>query len=363
MNKNRALLTGFVLFVLSATSTFAQTVPYKLQQRTLGYVNRAADGDHLALEGGHLALDGHVMPYPFFESHEVLFLYRLSQMRHKTIWGADSLYHKDGWDKSNAQIGTDQQPGKRVSASALSGSRLSYDTYWLELPQLPLNTNGRERFFCLKPMELTLPGWPETTIYVNGKPEAAHLRQHFYWDIKQLIDESQSNQICLKSFGISDQQRGYREVSVVERNPIVDDLYWYMRVLIEASSILPDDAKGAREIKALADEVMMELNLDLAGNSSFNIQMKQVLEKIRVRFAEIEKLADDYPILKMLMHGHLDSAWRWALAHTDEKIQRLVMNNLYLMDRYPEYKYILQRLIIMSDWLNSIETAQMSYVK
>ncbi len=337
MKKNIATLF-ITIFCIGVA--FGQKGRIEIPQETRKYIKKAADGDHLALEGGHLTLDGHVMPYPFFENHEVLFLYRLSKLRHNMVWRADSLYHQPDWDKKNPTITTAQQPGKKIAASTLSGARFTYDTYWVNIPQLPKSTTGWERFFCLKPMELSLPGWPETTIYVNGKPEAALLRQHFYWDAKQMMDENQANEVCLKSFGISSQPRGYREVSVVERNPVADELYWYTRVLIEAASILPDTAKGAKEIRTLADEIMMDLNLDLGGNQSLNEQMAQVLTKVKQRFAEIEKLAGDSPVLKMLMHGHLDSAWRWTLAHTDEKIQRLVMNNLYLMDRFPEYKYI-----------------------
>ncbi len=319
--------------------SYSQTLQ-QIQDNTLKYIERAADGDHLALEGGHLALDGHVMPYPFFEPHEVLFLYRLSQLRHRTVWSADKLFYKQGWENDEGYRKSIPESAKEVSVNQMNGGRLTHESYWLKLPKLPKSETGWERFFTLKPIEMTLPGWPETTIYVNGESKAALMRQHFYWSLDELLDQGKSNLICLKSFGIYDQQRGYKDVSVVERDPEMDELYWYMRVLIEAKSILKETDKGFMEITALTNEVISKLNLDIAKTTVFRTQLKDYLPTIRSRFEAIEALSDSEFTLKMLNHGHLDSAWRWTLSDTDEKIERLVLNNLYLMDRYPEYKYI-----------------------
>ncbi len=324
---------GFVVFSQGQT-------PESIKQNTLDYIKRAADGDHLALEGGHLALDGHVMPYPFFENHEVLYLFRLSRLRHQTVWKADHLYYNEGWNAENATKKSIPKSAKKISVNELNGGRLTHETYWLNLPKLPKSKTGHERFFCIQPIEMSLPGWPETTIYVNGKSKAALMRQHFYWSLDQLLDETKSNMICLKSFGIYDQARGYKEVSVVERDPEIDALYWYMRVLIEAKSILTEKDKGYAEIKALSDDIMSTLDLDLGETTLFKKDLKAFLPSVESRFKAIEDLSDSTFTLKMLNHGHLDSAWRWTLANTDEKIERLVLNNLYLMDRYPEYKYI-----------------------
>ena len=336
----KKLLTTFLLLFLIAVSLGYSQTPQELQENTLKYVQRAADGDHLALEGGHLALDGHVMPYPFFEAHEILYLYRLSQLRHKKIFSIDSIYYKAGWDQEIKYRSEIPKSAFKISANQLNGGRLTHESYWFNLPKLPNNKTGHERFFTLKPIEMSLPGWPETTIYINGESKAALMRQHFYWSLDELLNDNESHLICLKSFGIYNQPRGYKEISIVERDPDIDELYWYMRVLIEAESILNPNDKGAAEIKVLADEVMSKLDLDIAETSLFKSQLQNYLPELRSRFERITSLSNSSFTLKMLNHGHLDSAWRWTLNHTDEKIERLVLNNLYLMDRYPEYKYI-----------------------
>ncbi|OHX66707.1 glycoside hydrolase family 38 N-terminal domain-containing protein [Flammeovirga pacifica] len=316
-----------------------QTDFNKISSERLKYIEAAAEGDHLALEGGHMALDGHVMPYPFFKSHEVLYLYRLSQLRHNVIWKADSVYYEDNWKEGNEFIQAEKEEIQKVPASFMSGDRHTTNSYWFTIPELP-KSNGKERFFCLKPIEMSLVGWPETTIYINGKAKASLLRQHFYWSLDQLMSGDTVESVCLKSFGVFHKPRGYKEISIVERNPEIDQLYWYLRVLIEAASILKEGDNGYKEIRQLADQIMANVDLDIEGTVLFDLQLKEYLPKLQEEFQKIVAMADHQVTLYMLMHGHLDSAWRWTLEQTDGKIQRLVMNNLYLMDRYPEYKYM-----------------------
>lgn len=185
-----------------------------------------------------------------------------------------------------------------------------------------------------------MSGWPETSVYVDGKPKAALLRNHFYWAAEQIFDETKANKICLKSYGVFDTPRGYREISIVERDALMNTYYWDLRVLIEAKSILSEDAVGYEEIKSLIDYSMNALDLNLSGTHQFRKKLEQVLANVSEKYKEIESLSVDQPTLKIVAHGHLDTAWRWTLRHTDEKIERLVMNNLYLMDRYPEYTYV-----------------------
>ncbi|WP_066965903.1 glycoside hydrolase family 38 C-terminal domain-containing protein [Microbulbifer sp. Q7] len=317
-----------------------ETTQYKpVPAETLDYIKRAADGDHLALEGGHLALDGHVMPYPYFQPHEILFLDRLGKLRHETLWKVERVKRVDHWDPAYPQ--QEVPPAEmQQDPSSLVGGRHSQHTYWFEIPPLPPSEAGVERFFTLKPMDMSVPGWPETTIYVNGEAKAALQRKHFYWSLDSMMDSTQPNRVTLKSFGVFDQPRGYREVAVVERKPDADEVYWRMRVLIEAASILREDSEAYQSVRALIDEVMTSVNLEVAGSELLDQQLASAVDTLQSGFETLAEMAAPSETLKVLMHGHLDSAWRWTFEHTDDKIQRLALNNLYLMDRFPEYQYV-----------------------
>lgn len=46
------------------------------------------------------------------------------------------------------------------------------------------------------------------------------------------------------------------------------------------------------------------------------------------------------PTLYAFGHAHIDVAWLWPLAETERKIARTVINQLSLMEEYPDYRYI-----------------------
>ncbi|QKX17602.1 glycoside hydrolase family 38 C-terminal domain-containing protein [Microbulbifer sp. YPW1] len=335
--------SGIGALLISHTATgdpVLESTKYKpVPASTLDYIKRAADGDHLALEGGHLALDGHVMPYPYFQAHEILFLERLGKLRHTMLWKVDRVKRVDDWDPSYPEQDVTESEIQQ-NPSSLVGGRHSKHTYWFDIPPLPSSDSGAERFFTVKPMDMSVPGWPETTIFVNGEPKAALQRKHFYWSTDSMMDLSQPNRITLKSFGVFDQPRGYREIGIVERNPNADEVYWRMRVLIEAASILAEDSSEYRAVRELADKVLTSVNLEVAGSELLDLQLAAAVEVLEQGYEDLAQMATPSETLMVLMHGHLDSAWRWTFDHTDDKIQRLALNNLYLMDRFPEYQYV-----------------------
>ncbi|UTA48321.1 alpha-mannosidase [Simiduia sp. 21SJ11W-1] len=325
---------------IAATAQDARAPQYvPVPEVTRDYIRRAAEGDHLALEGGHMALDGHVMPYMYFQPHEILFLERLGRLRHKTVWELDAIARVDEWRDAFITQGL---PADAVKASPgeLVGGRHSQIGYEFTLPELAPSATGWERFFTLKPMDMSVPGWPETTIYINGEPKAALQRKHFYWSLDKLVTTSGPQRITMKSFGVFESPRGYRQVAVVERDPLADDLYWKMRVLVEAGSILSDQSEAGSRIRPLIDKVVAQVNLETPHTPVYRQQLKAAIALLDKGFAELASLPKNEERLRVLLHGHLDSAWRWTLDHTDDKLLRLALNNLYLMDRFPEYRYV-----------------------
>ena len=51
----------------------------------------------------------------------------------------------------------------------------------------------------------------------------------------------------------------------------------------------------------------------------------------------------DSPTVYALGHTHIDVAWKWPLRQTREKAVRSFSTVLYLMKRYPEYRFFLSQ--------------------
>src|SRR4030067_1426562 len=46
------------------------------------------------------------------------------------------------------------------------------------------------------------------------------------------------------------------------------------------------------------------------------------------------------PTLYAFGHAHLDVAWLWPLLETERKFARTVINQLSLMEEYPDYRFL-----------------------
>ncbi len=71
----------------------------------------------------------------------------------------------------------------------------------------------------------------------------------------------------------------------------------------------------------------------------------EMLESARQACARLQPLLErkngaSVPIFYTFGNAHIDVAWLWPLAETDRKIARTTINQLALIEEYPEYKYL-----------------------
>ncbi|MHA6481355.1 alpha-mannosidase [Paenibacillus sp. strain BS8-2] len=298
----------------------------------------------LALVNGHQWLDGHITPHFHFTEAEKQVIVLLNRRRHRILFEVDRMAYAPEWKHGMEAADHPDWCGEDIGVGeAGRGGRFTVEGYSFELPPLQhFDGEAGELFFVLQPLDFSKDGWPETTIYVNGQAQAALGRWHHYWAAEQLLDQDAPNRVVLKSFGIYEQpKRGYSRVAIAARDPFVHDLYWNFRTLVEAKSILPEQSETYKQLsEALHTCVGLFMDNDNAErlHRSRMEQAAKVLDEVRTTIAE----AGSTPsfILDTIFHGHHDTAWQWTVAHSRGKTERIALNNLYLMDRYPEFQYL-----------------------
>ncbi len=72
---------------------------------------------------------------------------------------------------------------------------------------------------------------------------------------------------------------------------------------------------------------------------------EEMLETVRAGRACLKPLLEKHngptmPTLFAFGHAHIDVAWLWPLAETERKIARTAINQLALMEEYPEFKFL-----------------------
>jgi alpha-mannosidase len=308
---------------------------------------RSYRAGEIHLDNGHMWIDGHVYPHAFFSTAEVRAIEAFGKMRHRVIHEIKETRYHPTWAEGMQQPEFDDSTWELAPVGRGTGRQFSEDVYRFKLPPLPAPAPGRELFFALRPLHPSKEAWPETTIYINGKAEGALVRWHDFWEISSLLDRTRENQITLKAFGIyNEPPRGFRQIAIVERDPVFERLYWNMRVLCEAASIIPETEAVHAEIKSLIREVLTSVDLVQLETPTGRERAAKADEKLeqgrlalRGKIESTPSPARDFTV-DLVYHAHHDSAWQWTVAHSRGKTERAILNNLYLMDRYPDYRYL-----------------------
>ena len=107
--------------------------------------------------------------------------------------------------------------------------------------------------------------------------------------------------------------------------------------LFELRNRLDPDSLRVSEIDQGLKDVTFIINLELPR--------LDVLENVHLGRERLRPLLDcvngsTVPTLYAFGHAHLDVAWLWPIAETKRKIARTVINQLSLIDEYPEYRFL-----------------------
>lgn len=89
------------------------------------------------------------------------------------------------------------------------------------------------------------------------------------------------------------------------------------------------------------DEGLKDFTL-IANFEAPHKEMLASLDAARVRLHPLleKENGDTMPSMVGFGHAHIDVAWLWPLAETERKCVRTFSNQLALMERYPEYKFL-----------------------
>ncbi|HEX3979618.1 MAG TPA: glycoside hydrolase family 38 C-terminal domain-containing protein, partial [Acidimicrobiales bacterium] len=120
------------------------------------------------------------------------------------------------------------------------------------------------------------------------------------------------------------------------RDPEFDRFWHDIRVLVEVLAELPDGDPHAARLYA---------GLDRACNA---LQLPDISESWRSARPVIDELLAEGSApaahrVSMVGHAHLDTAWLWPLRETIRKCARTFSTVLELMERYPEYRFVVSQ--------------------
>ncbi len=220
--------------------------------------------------------------------------------------------------------------------------------------------------------EVTLPGeaagkrimihigaGPEMLVYVNGRETGSIDKQHDFVELTPCGVPGERFEIyaeCYAGHGLRPENGGIygrNEISVPEPpdkqctvgnthfgiwNSEMFEVYADYHTLYELWKVLPDSDLRTMKI----GEALQQFTYTADFEAEEPERSESILKGAKLLQPLLEKKnGDTVPEYTVFGQSHLDLAWLWPLEETKRKSARTYSNQVALMERYPEYKFLL----------------------
>ena len=128
-------------------------------------------------------------------------------------------------------------------------------------------------------------------------------------------------------------------VEIQEIDPKIVELYYDLRVPLEAFSRMDREDRNRMQIENILNNTINYLDLRNPYSEEFYKSLDTASAYISKALYEDMAGYDDI-IATCIGHTHIDVAWWWTVEQTKEKVARSFATVLKLMDEYPNYKFM-----------------------
>jgi alpha-mannosidase len=128
-------------------------------------------------------------------------------------------------------------------------------------------------------------------------------------------------------------------VELYEQDEAINRLYWDLQVPLRAFSRMQEDGQNRLAIQTVLNDTINLLDLREPYSEGFYAS----LEKAQAYVTEnlYEKMGGwDGVVATCIGHTHIDVAWWWTVAQTQEKVVRSFATVLKLMEEFPSYRFM-----------------------
>lgn len=186
-------------------------------------------------------------------------------------------------------------------------------------------------------------GWdatnPQFTVYVNGKTRQGFDVNHNEIVLTESAVAGEIFEISLSAF-TGDQNFGmylHSALKVLDR--ATEHYYYDLVVPFEVAKLLGRDEVPYQTIIQALNESLNLLDLRYPHSDAYVQSLQEAQEYLTREFYE-KSCGDSEAVVYCVGHTHIDVAWLWTLAVTEDKAVRSFSTVLELMRNYPEYLFM-----------------------
>lgn len=214
----------------------------------------------------------------------------------------------------------------------------AYTIFWFRITgEIPADWAGEE-------VAISAPVGGERTVWKDNVPERGIDGPHALYRVTDAASGSEKIDLVIQAYTNNPSVRVHGvlpaadptpetvgQVELVQVHKGLMPLHFDLQYCLSLLEALPEDSPAyaslLRGLNTLCNV------LDEQDDSTIPLARKALRDALRELPGEIKHS------VTAVGHAHLDTAWLWPLAITHHKMAHTTVNQLYLIDRYPEYVF------------------------
>ena len=181
---------------------------------------------------------------------------------------------------------------------------------------------------------------PQGLIYLNGKMTQGLDTNHTECFLDADTDYTLHNYFHMGTYPGGAVQC---KMAIYSVDRDLEQLYYDIKIPYDTCQMLDEgDSDYCKMMSLLADAVRL-VDFRAPYSEGFKASVKAAADYMEKEFYQKICTTDGKPVVHCIGHTHIDVEWKWARAQTREKIQRSFSTAKSLMDRYPEFKFMLSQ--------------------
>lgn len=180
---------------------------------------------------------------------------------------------------------------------------------------------------------------PQGLLYLNGKMTQGFDTNHTEGYLEPDTEYTVHNYFYV---GMINDSVGLN-MQVMKYDKRVEKLYYDMQTAYDACLLLNENSDEYIQVMSVLDRTAMLLDMREVYSEAYYNSIEAALEFIEEELYNKLCSTKGKPIVNVIGHTHIDVEWQWTREQTREKIQRSFSTAKALMDKYPEFKFMLSQ--------------------
>ncbi len=185
-------------------------------------------------------------------------------------------------------------------------------------------------------------GWdisnPQFIIWVNGQLVQGLDVNHRSTVLSDDAKPGDSYEILLQGYSnlLDESVVLYSDFSVLK--PLINDFYYNLSNAFDAMRVRFEEDYHKVVLGRILDAITWEVDFRDTSSPAFLASIELANKQLKEALYKVE--AEEGPLVSLVGHSHIDVAWLWTKDQTRQKVIRSFSTVLYLMKRYPEYRFM-----------------------